>query len=387
MLLFSASASDSKVKKSNVDIVFNLLFIILQGQLKNFITMYRTPLLSYDLQIVKQNISFFQAIFPTECSIRFATMANIRIEVLKKVFDSGVGFFVNSISHLKLLENLSLTSNGIVYAGSGNSEIELSYIGTTNALYFADSLSQFLAYISFVPHAKVGIRINPLIFNDVGLPFLSRIGFSFDELNSIPKSLMQNIVAVHVYCGTNVASNNIHIAHLKAISEYFYKNENIAYINISGGFPPLNTKHNQNIVKDISRFWYESKFNTRYHLIIEPGRAIVDDAARFFVQVNDLKQVNEEYIAVINSSYTCYPRKILHRINEENITVLGKENIKPSVKYHICGNTTYSNDVLAVCQLPQLNIGDIIVFNNAGAYIENSYISYLGVEKPMVEFK
>lgn len=94
-----------------------------------------TPLLSYDVGVLKSNINFFKKAFPQNCAIRFASMANSRTEVLKEVYEFGLCFFVNSIAHLQLLENLSLVSHGVVFAASGNSEAEMKYINGTNALF------------------------------------------------------------------------------------------------------------------------------------------------------------------------------------------------------------------------------------------------------------
>ena len=52
-----------------------------------------------------------------------------------------------------------------------------------------------------------------------------------------------------------------------------------------------------------------------------------------------------------------------------HITVLGKENEKPSVKYDVVGSLCENNDKFAVDRLlPKLDCGDIIVMHDAGAH-------------------
>jgi diaminopimelate decarboxylase len=57
---------------------------------------------------------------------------------------------------------------------------------------------------------------------------------------------------------------------------------------------------------------------------------------------------------------------------------------KPTLVY---GCSTYSRDIFAnKTELPELKIGDVVVFGNAGSYCASSHMQFLGFQKPKEYF-
>lgn len=64
----------------------------------------------------------------------------------------------------------------------------------------------------------------------------------------------------------------------------------------------MNTNGSCAFVEEISKFWYDNEWDLRYNLVIEPGRAIVEDTAKFFVKVTDIKRHGDLNIAIVDTS-------------------------------------------------------------------------------------
>ena len=350
------------------------------------ITSCDTPCLVYNISQLRKNLEFYKVHLPNKCKIVYATMANDRKEILEFLYQSNIGFFVNSISHLELLQEHQFDESQIIFAASGNDLEEMHKINSSTAKFYIDSVKQFELFQRIGSPKKIGIRLNisSLIDFELEVPFFSRIGIEKNEAISLLEKHSDTIDSLHIYCGTNITSSSLYLLCIQKAFEIAKAFHNIKSIDIGGGFPLISSPYSKEILTDIKAAWEKNISGHEIDLIIEPGRALVDNTASFYVKVNDIKYLNGRCIVLVNSSYTCYPRKVLHRSNEQAVFILGKEELAEKIEVSICGNTTFSNDILTTCFLPEAEIGDVICFKNAGAYIENSYVSYLGAKKPTV---
>lgn len=350
------------------------------------ITGANTPCLVYQISQLKENVEFYKDLLPTRSKIYYATMANCRKEIIEWFSRQEIGFFVNSLSHLELVQEIVPEIKEIIFAASGNDLAEMETVNLSTAKVFVDSAAQFSLFQKLQSSKPIGLRLNisSLIDFEVEVPFFSRIGIEKKDAIRLLLDYGNKIDSLHIYCGTNVVSSSLYLLCLRKIAEIVKDFDNIKSIDLGGGFPSMSSPYARDILSDIKHCWETNIHLHKLHLIVEPGRALVDNIANLYVKVNDVKYVNGHNIILVNSSYTCYPRKVIHRINEQSVSVIGKEEIADKIEVFICGSTTFSNDILTTCFLPHVEIGDVICIKNAGAYVENSYLSYLGCKQPKV---
>ena len=103
-------------------------------------------------------------------------------------------------------------------------------------------------------------------------------------------------------------------------------------------------------------------------LLIEPGSAIVGDAMDFVASVDSVKKIRGHFIATVTGSmYNINPT-----LNHKNppIRVLHTSDFDPKDPnvYDIAGYTCIESDYLYKGYEGILNVGDTIVFGNAGSY-------------------
>jgi diaminopimelate decarboxylase len=233
---------------------------------------------------------------------------------------------------------------------------------------------------------NVGLRINVGSLLKNGFDPAPRLGINIEEISKAIR-INKDISTLHVYLGTNILESSIYKNAIISLLILAKKYPNIKTIDLGGGlaFNPNDNDFAKEILLEIKTAWDNNK-HSNIKLILEPGRALVRSAAKFFVKVEDIKNNNGKQFIVVNSSGTWYPRKIIHDANDHFVSVFGRPedvSMRPSV---IAGNTTFSKDFLAELDFPKVKIGDIIEFKNAGAYCESMHLDFLGICKPNIYF-
>ncbi|NJS16667.1 MAG: hypothetical protein HC787_06795 [Nostocaceae cyanobacterium CSU_2_110] len=107
------------------------------------------------------------------------------------------------------------------------------------------------------------------------------------------------------------------------------------------------------------------KLDKKIDLIIEPGRAAIAGCATLLAQVVSVKWQEDKQIIGVNTTVANLSVPSVHGGYREIVSwKSGKLYLTD-----VCGNTTYSRDYLGKnCQLPKLEIGDMVAILDVGAY-------------------
>ena len=346
-----------------------------------------TPYYYYDLDKIVNNINAYKKLTEDNVRILYATMANARTEILRSIKKGGIGVFVNSISHFNNSLEADIAPNDIVFAGSGHNNQLIRHIASLGVNYHADSLEQLKTYTKFNPKGKTGLRVNVgSLLQDSELDPAPRLGMILSEIDIAVKSYPQNVSTLHVYVGTNLLDAEMHCKCLKALLKLANNYGCISDIDLGGGFAfAPGDSHDQGMWNTVLDVWKSlDNNNGKLQLTIEPGRSIVRTAGKFFVTVTDVKKRNGDVFVMVDTSGTWFPRKIVHDIDEDIVSIVGKEKHQNDTLTHICGSTTFSKDFLSISMMPELSVGDVICFNAAGAYNESMHLDFLGMPQPGV---
>ncbi|MFM9156525.1 MAG: diaminopimelate decarboxylase family protein, partial [Dolichospermum sp.] len=142
------------------------------------------------------------------------------------------------------------------------------------------------------------------------------------------------------------------------------------YLDFGGGFGyPY---HHDNMAFDWQLFGHQltnkiSKIGKNINLMIEPGRSAIASCATLLAKVVSVKWQGEKQIIGVDSTIANISVISVHGGYREIRTL--KNSTSQKYLTDVCGNTTYSRDYLGKnCQLPALEIGDIIAILDVGAY-------------------
>ncbi|MFA9391512.1 MAG: hypothetical protein ACERKD_17005 [Prolixibacteraceae bacterium] len=360
------------------------------------------PYYIYEKQLIQQQCRAFQSISFENKAIHFASMANIQSQFLEIIKAEKINIFVNSILHLQAAKAVGFKKQEIIFTASALSKKIMVEIEKSGIQLNLDSPNQLRQWLNLFPDQPVGIRCN---IGDEVKPFSthagffigskSRLGFTREEMDTIPDKT--KIKGLHLYVGTDIFDINYFISCYKQLIKMAADFPSIEYLNFGGGFGVSENGEKQFNFSEfniqVSNLMHETsrKLGRNIKLILEPGRIIGGEAGYFVCHVTDLKKRSERTLVGVNASTVQFSRPLLYpEIAKHPIAIIrnGVQLISDqSVTSIIYGCSTYSRDIFAdEVELPELQIGDILVFGNAGSYCASSHMQFLGFPKPQEFF-
>jgi len=375
-----------KIKKSLVEIIGKYI--------KNdFIPFY-----IYDSKTIVSQCRTFNEFPCKNKSIHFALMANANNDFLKIIMNNNLGVFVNSLPHLDSVLKLGFKNNKIVFTASALSQQALSIIKKSSVQLYLDSPQQLKLWRQHFPNTPVGVRCN---IGDTANPvkthagfFIgsnSRIGFNLDEIHKLESKELIN--GLHLYAGTDIFDLNYLINCYKQLSEISNSFPELENINFGGGFGVSENDGNTFDLVDYGKRVSDlmstvvKKRGNNLKMILEPGRIIGGKAGYFVCQITDIKERDKHTLVGVNASSVQFPRPLFYPKTARHPVSIIRDGIlfnsSEVQNTSIYGCSTYSRDYLIKnVNLPPLEIGDIVVFGNAGSYSASAYTTFLGFPKP-----
>jgi diaminopimelate decarboxylase len=356
------------------------------------------PFYLYDRQCIKDKCRLFQQISYQNKAIHFASMANVNPRFLEIVKGEGMNIFVNSPLHLEAALKAGFKNREIIFTASALSEKIMKLIESYAVQVNLDSPNQLALWTTLFPDKPVGIRCN---IGDNVKPYSthagafigkeSRLGFTVDEIAQIPdKSLIKGL---HLYVGTDIFDIGYFMACYKELIRISNDFPTLEYLNFGGGFGMAENGENQFDMEkyniQVTKLMNEVSLQRgkSIKLILEPGRIIGGNAGFFVCRVTDTKNRFDRKLVGLNASTVQFSRPLLYPeiANHPVMVIRNGVQLFSAETYPttIYGCSTYSRDIFSnKAVLPELQIGDIVVFGNAGSYCASSHMQFLGFPKP-----
>jgi ornithine decarboxylase len=343
---------------------------------------YETPFFFTVKEKLKQNYEAFTGLFDN-AEVYYALKANSEPTVLEYLNQIGSGFEAASAFEVKLLLDLGVKPEKIIYGTSikpANHIIRTFKWGIDR--FAVDSREEIEKVAMHAPGAKIFVRT---IVDDVGSVFMmsTRFGAPPDtvcDLILYARELGLKIYGVSFYVGSQAAHANmwakgIHVVR-PIIEELANRGVTIETLNIGGGFPVK--YHNHRLAPQLNDI-VASTLNALHTLpyipkiLMEPGRGIVATSTALVTTIIarsdrahrpwlclDAGVYNALFEAMIHQGSTRY---IAHPFNPPESRV-------EKMLCTVAGPTGDSLDIVAHnVELPSfLNVGDKLIFENAGAY-------------------
>lgn len=355
------------------------------------------PAYVYDLDVLQQKCRRLLSLPISRKRVFFATMANDHPGILRRIHESGLGAFVNSPAHLRLALEAGFAPRDIVYAASNMSPREMERCASLAVNLVLDSVGQVESLGTVAGGIDIGLRMNvgsaldkERLRHDPAYRF-GILGHEVPRALDAAAASGNRIVGAHSYFGTDLLDPSILIDGLEHLAEAAGALPDLRYVDVGGGFGiPDGTGVPEFDVEEYGRRAaatlrdVERRLGKAIELYIEPGRWLVSDSGFFFVKVVDLKMRDDRLFVGTNGSVAGFPRPLLYpEIARHPCAVAGIRGPVHPVPVYVCGNSTYSQDFLARgIALPKPEIGDTLVFFNAGAYGRSMITNFLGKDRP-----
>ncbi|MEH2041962.1 diaminopimelate decarboxylase family protein [Nostoc sp.] len=335
---------------------------------------YGSPLYVYNGDRLRETIErITKAVSYPRTQFRFASVTNGNIALLKIFRSFGWGLHANTPGDIYLGLQAGFDPSEIVYSGSNLNCAEMLQVlnwGVTTLNL--DSLTQLQLCCKVLPKYKeksirLGLRLNlPEITGD------SRIGVrpeEFGDAIALTGEVGLKLSGLHFYRGTGTNATAAFTQVIDTVIAIAQKLPDWEYLDFGGGFGyPY---HHNKTAFDWEIFGAElteriTRLGREIDLVIEPGRSAIAGCATLLAQVVSVKWQGEKQIVGVDTSVANLSVPSVHGGYREIITWKQADN---PFTTDICGNTTYSRDYLGKnCQLPALEIGDIVAILDVGAY-------------------
>jgi ornithine decarboxylase len=345
-----------------------------------------TPLFLISKGLLLEQVEKFQSLLPGVKPF-YAVKANSHPYILKCLADHGTGFDVASIQEIKMVLDLGVKPERMIFANTVKRPEALKFAAQHGVrLMTFDSEYELHKIAKYAPGSKVLIRIK---VPNVGSIVELSLKFGAEPADAIPflikaYQLKLKPAGVSFHVGSQSTNVENYLASLEMASIIFndakLKQLPLEILDIGGGFPIRYFDHDKDfftpmavhIRKEIKRL-----FNPDVEVIAEPGRAIVGPSCLLVMQVVGKSiRGNKHWYYLDDGVYGSLSgiiydhAKYQYRTFRRGITQITT----------LAGPTCDSLDIISVSEdMPELEIGDLLYCENIGAYSWTTATSFNGI--------
>jgi diaminopimelate decarboxylase len=353
---------------------------------------YGTPLFVTDEKRVRENFRRLRQAFQAHYSrfrVNYAVKSNNNLAILGVLRSEGAGADCSSLEEIALARMAGFDVSDILYTGNYNSDGELRgalSMGVAINLDDVDMLPRLLRFgkpevLSFRVNPGIGAGSHPgIVTAGENAKFGSEEHRLLDAYRFAKESGVRRF-GIHMMTGSNVLDQEYFVmvsSKLIAIAENIAKKAGISFefVDIGGGFgvpyrpdeQPLDIEAVGRDVASLFRRAVESQSFGEPYLMVEPGRFIVADSTVLLGRVHHIKHSYSRVYVGTDIGMNTLVRPELYGAYH-HVYLARAPNAEPTSYVTITGQICENTDALARDRpFPQVEVGDVIVVMNAGAY-------------------
>ena len=358
---------------------------------------YDSPLYVYDTAIIASQYKRIMDAFKSvqHIQLNYAVKALSNINILKYFKKLEAGLDTVSIQEVKLGLTAGVSPGKIIYTPNGVSLKEIETVAKKGVQINIDNLSILELFGQKHPEIPVCIRINPHVMaggnSKISVGHIdSKFGISVHQvphIKRVVKNTGMNINGIHMHTGSDILDIDTFLRATEILFDVAKQFTSINFIDFGSGFKvpykegDLSTDIEQLGIQLSDRFNSFCKdFGKDVTLMFEPGKFLVSEAGYFLAKVNVVKQTTSNVFAGIDSGFNHLIRPMMydsyhHITNISNPT--GRDRYYSVVGY-ICETDTFGSNR----RISEISEGDILCFQNAGAYCFSMASNYNSRYRP-----
>jgi len=365
--------------------------------LVSLIKKYGSPLYVYDAEKIISQYNRITNAFSTvkNLKLNYAVKANSNINILKLFKKLNSGIDTVSIQEVQLGIKAGFSPENIIFTPNGVSLEEIEEVSKLGVQINIDNISILEQFGNKHPNIPVCVRINPHIMaggnHKISVGHIdSKFGISVHQvplIMRVVKNTGMHINGIHMHTGSDILDIDVFIAATEILFNTATEFKNLDFIDFGSGFKvpykegDISTNIEELGEKLSKRFnLFCKEYGKKLTLMFEPGKFLVSESGVFLANVNVVKQTTSNVFASVDSGFNHLIRPMMydsyHHIH--NISnPKGRERYYSVVGY-ICETDTFGSNR----RISEIKEGDILCFNNAGAYCFSMASNYNSRYKP-----
>ena len=358
---------------------------------------YGSPLYVYDTDIIASQYRRITDAFEKveQLQLNYAVKALSNINILRFFKNLGAGLDTVSIQEVNLALSVGVDPKKIIYTPNGVSLEEIENVAKKGVQINIDNLSILELFGQKHPEIPVCIRINPHIMaggnSKISVGHIdSKFGISVHQVPHI-KLVVENtgmhVNGIHMHTGSDILDIDTFLRATEILFDVAKKFKTIDFIDFGSGFKvpykegDISTDIEQLGLQLTERFNSFCKdFGKKVTLMFEPGKFLVSKAGNFLAKVNVVKQTTSTVFAGIDSGFNHLIRPMMYD-SYHHITNISNPDGRDryySVVGYICETDTFGSNR----RISEISEGDILCFENAGAYCFSMASNYNSRYRP-----
>ena len=353
----------------------------------------KTAFYVFDIEKLNARIAHLQAALPPEVVLCYAVKANTFIT--KELIDTIHRFEVCSPGEAEICRAVGVPSENMVISGVYKTpEVMEAMVADLDfsPIYTVESLEQ---YELFRRLAKQYGRTLPLLLR---LTNGSQFGINKGDIEAIVARRGEtpevDILGIQFFSGTQKTS-------LKKLKREVGKLDDLLTLleekygfiaqelEYGPGFPVSYFQSDELDEAELLSGFSELLHDMTHHpkITLELGRSIAASCGTYYTHIVDLKRNQEQNYALVDGGMHHLVYFGQHMaMKQPFFHVCGKEELPATDQWNVCGSLCSMNDVMTKqSPLPDLALGDVLAFENAGAYCMTEGISlFLSRDIPAV---
>jgi diaminopimelate decarboxylase len=357
--------------------------ILSNDLLLNASEQFGTPLYVYDAQRIRdQYQKLINAFRKSDVQVFYACKALTNVNVLKVLNGLGSGVDCVSINEVKLALRAGVSPHKIIF--TPNSVALEEYLEATelNVNINIDNLNLLESFgLHFGSSYPVIIRLNPHIMAGGNIKIStghidSKFGISveqIDQIITIKEKTGVQVKGLHLHTGSEIKDVEVFAKGLDLILGLTPHFPEMSIVDLGGGFkvPYKEGEIGTDMLLLAERMaeileQFKLKTGKSFKVWFEPGKYLVSECGYFLVKSNIIKQGPSRTFVGVNSGFNHLIRPMLYDAYHK---ILNISNPHGEMKvYNVVGNICETDTFAWDRELNEVRPGDILLFNNAGAY-------------------
>ena len=344
---------------------------------------FGAPVYVYDAEKITAQYNRLSHAFRQVPSVRlnYAVKALNNISILRLMNHLGSGLDTVSIQEVQLGLAAGFDPKNIIFTPNGVSLEELESAAALGVQINIDNLSLLEQFGSKHPNIPVCVRINPHVLAggnaNISVGHIdSKFGISIHQIPHILRIVEltgMHINGIHMHTGRDILDIDVFLYASEILFNTAKHFKQLDFVDFGSGFKvPYKAGDIETNVEELGQ-----KLSTRFNefceeygrpltLAFEPGKFLVSEAGKFLAKVNVVKQTTSTVFASVDSGFNHLIRPMLYGAKHHITNISnpqGRERYYSVVGY-ICETDTFASNK----QIAEITEGDILCFDNAGAY-------------------
>lgn len=364
--------------------------------MKNLIDEFGSPLYVYDEGTINRQIAQMKSGIPyKDVLFCYAMKANSNLAILKTMQRSGLGVDCVSKGELILALKAGFNPSVIRFTPTFASREEIAFAAQHQAQITLDSIGLLDWFTDEFPDAPIGLRMNPSVMagayekTSTGHA-KAKFGLAMDYVDDIQERVSQKNIKInglHIHSGSDILEIDQFMAAVEVLLKVAPLFKSLEYIDLGSGFkvPYFDGDKETDIVvlgQMVSQRFnlFCEDYGRPLRLVFEPGKFLVSKSGHFLVTCTGVKENGGITFAGVDSGFNHLIRPMFYGAYH---TIRNISNPEATLhKYDIVGNICETDTFASDRMVPQIRPGDILSFENAGAYCYSMASSYNTRPKP-----